>query len=372
MIKRTLAVVVAVLMLFSVAVYYASAEGETATNTGNEHIIFTNGYIGFCLDSTKKGATAGDTFVPAEIGSNAYNVSTGEDVSNRLKILFTQCFADIFVSDGNGGYTISNTNVIAGVVWHYTNNYWPSGQIKTLVTKVDELHNGGLVIPDNGYSIEHGEEIITFDFLVMKTQLENQQDFFAYKLAISEKVDDTTSSDSPSDDTSSDDTSSDDTSSDDTSSDDTSSDDTSSDDTSSDDTSSDDTSSDDTSSDDTSSDDTSSDDTSSDDTSSDDTSSDDTSSDDTSSDDTSSDDTSSDDTSSDGDIISGDVNSNDSGNMDPGDDESEPSQNSSESGSASSKPPVAAGDSSDVWFWCILMAGCVLGAVITIKRREAI
>ncbi len=182
--KRIVSIFMVALMLLMTVSVSATDNSETSLSTSDRNVLFTNDYVGFCLDVKLKGANYGDTFTPSNDTSVATNNTTNVDVSQKLKVLFTQCFEDIFVSDGNGSYKITDTNTVQAIVWHYTDGQHIWGNMKTLSDRVDAYT--GDPIPDDGYSItlDNGD-VVTFSFLVMQPANEEQQDFFAYKLAVS-------------------------------------------------------------------------------------------------------------------------------------------------------------------------------------------
>ena len=180
MLKRILAIAVVVVMMLALSVNVVIADTITSQNNADRNVIFSNGYRGYCLNVHKSGAYSGDVFNVADDGTNgAINIATGADVSQKLKVLFTHCFEDIFVSDGNSGYDVADTNLVQAVVWHYTNDQYIWGAQKTLANKVEAFIADGVVVPDEGYSVilTNGDKI-EFSFIIMETTKENQQDFF--------------------------------------------------------------------------------------------------------------------------------------------------------------------------------------------------
>ena len=163
------------------------AEGEEviAVENGDQDVLFENGYRGFCLNRKKHSAVIGDKFKTADNTSAARNNNDNTDISQKLKILFTQCFDDIFSkNDESGHYVILDTNVVIGVVAGYSDGNHVWGEQARLTRKVSEYI--GIEIPDNGYQIVNSEgDIITFDFAVMLAENEATQNFFAYKLDVS-------------------------------------------------------------------------------------------------------------------------------------------------------------------------------------------
>ena len=106
--RRLLCILLSLVLLatgvFSTAVM-AEENTVTAMGTGFTDVAFSNGYNGFCLDNILEGAYVGDLYFSAEDTSAAINNKNGKSISQELKILFTQGFEQIFVSDGNGGYS---------------------------------------------------------------------------------------------------------------------------------------------------------------------------------------------------------------------------------------------------------------------------
>ncbi len=187
--KRAISVIIlSVILTFSVAVS-VSAEQVTSTGTGFTNIGFSNGYKGFCIDRYLSGSYSGDSFTTAKNTSVADNNSDKSDISQKLKLLFTQCFEDFFIPDGNGGYVIDSDKADSGVayaIYHFTgeqNYIWGDG--KDYVNKVNAYE--GPEIPDEGYvlKLDNGD-VVTFYFTVMEPQKDGQQSFFAYKLNVSQ------------------------------------------------------------------------------------------------------------------------------------------------------------------------------------------
>ena len=127
MLKRLIGFFVALIFVFSVCAFVVNAENTiTAQSTGYTDVQFSNGYKGFCLDNKLTGAYNGDGFTVAN-NTNAVTSNVNSYVlANKLKIMFTQCFADIFVPDGNGSYTYKDATVlnnIQAVIWYYNAAY---------------------------------------------------------------------------------------------------------------------------------------------------------------------------------------------------------------------------------------------------------
>ena len=159
---------------------------ETSLETGDRDVPFSNGYRGFCLDVNLKGAYKGNVFTPSDSTSSAKSNKDNSDVSQLLKAMFTQCFESIFISDGNGGYQIKDTNLVQAVVWSFTDGQYIWGEQKN-IANVAKVYNGP-EIPDNGYvrKLENGDTI-TFYFVVMSPQNAEQQEFFAYRIEVNQE-----------------------------------------------------------------------------------------------------------------------------------------------------------------------------------------
>ncbi len=177
------------LVLLLIVPTFAMADETIVTAVGQDYedVLFSNDYRGFCLDREKHGAVSGDSFSVADNTSAATDniKGSGSDISQQLKILFTQCFEDIFVSDGNGGYQIKDTNTVQAVVWHYSEDQYIWGMQQTLADAVKNY--SGPAIPDSGYTLtlDNGD-VITFSFMVLVPENTETQYFFAYKLDVSQ------------------------------------------------------------------------------------------------------------------------------------------------------------------------------------------
>ena len=181
--------------LLSIALAFSlvlSAYAEEVSDSGNgmTKVQFSNGYIGFCIDSEKHGAGNGDSFTAADSTDVAVSNKDNSDISQKLKIMFTQCFDEIFTQDENGGYYVDQDTAdksLQTAIYHFSDNYWVSGTAKNLVNEVNAYT--GPEIPDEGYQLElENGDVVTFYFKIMEPQNEDQQSFFAYKLTVSQKA----------------------------------------------------------------------------------------------------------------------------------------------------------------------------------------
>ncbi len=184
--KRIIHIILAsILLLFSFAIL-ASAEQVSSTTAGFSNVPFSNGYYGFCIDEKLKGAETGDSFTSAVSTSVANNNIDGSDVSQKLKILFTECFEDIFIPDGNGGYIIDSYKAgssVQSAIWNITDGHYIWGESKSFVDEVNAYD--GPDIPDEGYSkVLANGDVINFFFAVVEPQKTGQQSFFAYKITV--------------------------------------------------------------------------------------------------------------------------------------------------------------------------------------------
>ena len=160
-----------------------NGEVVTALDVGFTDIPFSNGYFGYCLDREFHGASLGGEFTVTSASNATDNISNA-NISNKLKALFTQYFSDLFVSDGNGGYTTKNTNTIQAIVWRLTEgNQYVWGEQKRLFEAVENY--SGPEIPNTGYktTLDTGE-VITFYFMVLSPYSDGTQEFFAYYFTV--------------------------------------------------------------------------------------------------------------------------------------------------------------------------------------------
>ncbi len=189
--KKIISFSLTFILLLMCVVIPASANEVTSSTTGFTNIHFSNGYIGFCIDRQKSGSISGDTFTPADSTSVANNNVDNSDISQYLKVMFTQGFDTLFTPDGNGSYHITNDtadSLLAFAIYHFTGEQsyiW--GEIKNLVNMAKAYE--GPEIPDDGYSLtlDNGDTV-TFSFMVLEPQKENQQSFFAYKINVSQEA----------------------------------------------------------------------------------------------------------------------------------------------------------------------------------------
>ena len=175
-----------ILAVFFSIVVIATEESTTALDTGYEDILFANNYRGFCLDRDLHGAYPDYEFSINNTDEAISNYD-GSNISQALKILFTQHFETIFVTDEHGNYIIENSNTVQGVVWHFTENQYVWGVQKTLVESIKSY--SGPTIPDDGYQLTLSNgDIITFSFMVLKPKIDNVQYFFAYKFTVGQEA----------------------------------------------------------------------------------------------------------------------------------------------------------------------------------------
>ena len=76
---------------------------ETVTVQGNtfNNVPFSNGFRGFCLDMNLDGPTIGQKYTIGDT-SSARNNANNSDISQKLKLIFTQCFEEIFTKTAQG------------------------------------------------------------------------------------------------------------------------------------------------------------------------------------------------------------------------------------------------------------------------------
>ena len=158
----------------------------TATTSGYNDVTFSNGYNGFCLDKWLDMAYEGNEFIVTNTDDATNNV-TGEPISQYLKIYFVDYFADNFEKDSNGFYKIKDAVNTQAVIYGFSDSDSKDWDYKPL-TDVVEKYNSGRRIDDHGETIVFGDDKITFDFVVMKSSISEQQDFLGYKLTVETNI----------------------------------------------------------------------------------------------------------------------------------------------------------------------------------------
>ncbi len=192
--KRIIATVLAIMMLMSVTVIAGENSNEmvSALENGLTNVPFNNGYYGFCIDNELKGAYKdGVKFTEANSTSAATSNKDDSDISQQLKIIFTQCFEDIFISDGYSRYVINPNVKDAGlpiaiyyIVGEKNFTYIQPNTVQSKIVNTIKNYNGP-EIPDDGYqlTLDNGD-VITFHFMVLIPDDPETQTFFAYKLDV--------------------------------------------------------------------------------------------------------------------------------------------------------------------------------------------
>lgn len=175
-------------LLLSVFYMPVMAADEIVTSNANGYndVPFSNGYNGFCLDKWLDIAYEDDAFVVKDTSAAINNV-TGKPISQYLKILFVDFFEDNFEKDSNGEYKIKNAINTQATIYGFVDNDSKDWNYKPL-TDIVEKYNDGRRIDDHGEMIVVGDDKIIFDFIVMTSQIDGQQDFFGYKLTVETNV----------------------------------------------------------------------------------------------------------------------------------------------------------------------------------------
>lgn len=151
----------------------ASAESVTVLESGFRNVPFSNGYNGFCIDHHLSTPAKGENFTVTgtdEILNNQY----ADPVGNYLKILFTQFADEIF----------DPSTAVSEVIWTFSDYNYTTSSFP-LVKDTLELAKGGLVIPDHGMEpVKFGDDMVVFDFCMLKAENPRSNDFFAYKITV--------------------------------------------------------------------------------------------------------------------------------------------------------------------------------------------
>ena len=171
-----------------------TAQGNTFAN-----VPFSNGYHGFCLNADLDAPVSDQQFTISDSTSVAKNHIDNTDVSQLIKILFTQCFEEIFLKTEQGyvipnasrttpGYSFSYfpSSSVQNLIYHYVGNN-PSSTGGGIGNRWDQMVKAytGSTIPDSGFqkTLANGD-VITFYFLVMLSGIDTSQDMFAYRLSV--------------------------------------------------------------------------------------------------------------------------------------------------------------------------------------------
>jgi len=171
---------------------------ETVTVQGNtfNNVPFSNGFRGFCLDMNLDGPTIGQKYTIGDT-SSARNNANNSDISQKLKLIFTQCFEEIFTKTDQG-YIIPDETITVGsyypynpsssvqwLIYYYTGDMsWTGGGAGTRWDNKVKAYTGP-DIPDSGYQITlKNGDVVTFYFMVLLSGISASQDLFAYKLEV--------------------------------------------------------------------------------------------------------------------------------------------------------------------------------------------
>ena len=184
--KRFLAVLLAAALIVCGVVTACAADTVTALEKEYRNVAFSNGFRGFCVDYGLEEALVGDQFT-LQPSSAARNNASGEEISAYLKAVFTEGFHYFFVKGNDGVYAITQDtwDLPQRACWHFSDgyeSYWED--ISPIVEAAKTAVEGGLVIPDSGYTkmVDETTEV-TFEFALMETMKDGQQCFFAYAVS---------------------------------------------------------------------------------------------------------------------------------------------------------------------------------------------
>ena len=117
-------------MSFVTPVSADEAAQETVTAQSDNYLYsnvpFSNGYNGFCLDDRLDAPGYGQVYT-VEDTSAAKRIDNGTDISHLLKLLFTQCFEEIFIKTDQGYIMSNNQETING------STYIPDQTVQRLI-----------------------------------------------------------------------------------------------------------------------------------------------------------------------------------------------------------------------------------------------
>ena len=230
--KKLFAVLLAVMLLtIHCAGAFAISVGETVTATVpdqyNEtgqatNVSFGNSYYGICLDNGLTPAHNGNSFTVQDAASNTVSNINGENISNKVKLLFTEYFNYLYAKDNALNISPYETNLdengqpkmllnpagnLQNAIWILTDSFegTVSSKVREMLAHVEEMDKKQ-IIPDHGYvktytakalHFENGilEErthsiTVEFDFYVLSPQHtvvvngeeKELQSFFMYRI----------------------------------------------------------------------------------------------------------------------------------------------------------------------------------------------
>ena len=216
-------VFIAALVLLMVLVG-VSAEADEIVNAqvpGNQAVLFSNGYTGFCIDNAMNGATGGDNFLATDTREAVSNVYEGEAIAEYLKAAIIFHHNDLFPRYGTGGYydsyyTSSKGLNLSGIFWMFSDREYKKITKDTTTDEFNEIagsairysellcriiddarnyktkegvvsiSDDGVVTKSDGTTISRhkidDDTYAEFDFKVMKSQVDGVQDFFSFKI----------------------------------------------------------------------------------------------------------------------------------------------------------------------------------------------
>lgn len=188
--KRWFMFFLCLLMLsMSVTVTCADSVTVTAHQAGYEHLLFSSGYYGFCVDEGLDGAEVGDSFTVAPASDTCSNGQDARDVSHPIKVMLTEGFHHFFAKGEDGRYAMTADGqwLAQRMIWCYTDQYVRVDEkqqdIDRMMVLVEEWLTDARTVPDNGYRFSADEETdVTLDFALYNTRKEGQQCFFAYQI----------------------------------------------------------------------------------------------------------------------------------------------------------------------------------------------
>ena len=152
------------------SIYFNDGDMSQALESGDSNISFNDGYKGYCIEWGEHSAEANESFFIKNT-SFAVNVNSGEDVGNYLKTFF------VYFYDDAQKDTIQTQHMI----WKFTNNKQFSRFNQSLYDRIVAKANT-VYVPDSGTLKLNDSWEMVFDFKVFLAQVNEYQNYFAYKI----------------------------------------------------------------------------------------------------------------------------------------------------------------------------------------------
>lgn len=160
---------------------------QMALEMGGCNVLFLNGYHGLSLDSKHEPQDLdGRLYQVVATSAVAHNKAQKTIVSNELKLLFTQYFAELF-SVTEDGVVLTDPELVQELIWFFTNGQKITDEWQKRCEEITALVKAGRVVPDIGYTIPLSDtEEVLFSFAGFDDPNDDAffDDYFAYRVCV--------------------------------------------------------------------------------------------------------------------------------------------------------------------------------------------